>query len=122
MSRRPSHERKKRRRRRLWETDPRCRCCGVETVLPCDTDPTDPPSNMATTQHHDPRTSRHRGTMPGEERTTLYCRDCNQRDNDVEQERTPTIVLRARSVWGHVRKRIPGEPTSRNGEDPCLTP
>ena len=113
---------------RLWTIDPHCRCCGRMTVLPAAIMedrggkkllPKKVPPNLATLQHHDGRLSGTRGTgnrrmtaggddrvrYYHEERTTLYCHECNQRENDLEQARAPKVLLRARARLGHMKAR-----------------
>ena len=94
------------RRRRLWERSPLCRRCGVETVLPDgileERDgrkylPKPIPRNLATIQHYDSRLSPLRGSFAGEERTTLWCWRCNNRDGAKEQAGLPLAELHERS-------------------------
>ena len=106
----------RRRRTNLWRQNPHCRCCGVETVLPRHVlveredgrkvFPNGIPENLATLQHHDDRYSPHRGVDGiGYERTTLYCRRCNQRESDLRQRMIPKVIKRAKSRLGHLKKR-----------------
>jgi hypothetical protein len=73
------------------------------------------PPSTATLQHHDAKMSPERGgaerlaVVEGgnvryriEERTTLYCWECNQRENDLRQARTPVVLRRAKSRLGHM--------------------
>ena len=113
---------------RLWTIDPHCRCCGQKTVLPQSVEvqrngkkflPKPVPGNLATLQHHDGRLSLARGSSErrvtaggddrvryyNEERTALYCWECNQRENDQEQARAPKILLRARARLGHMKTK-----------------
>ena len=93
----------KRRRKILWEQDPRCRNCGVETELPPPEgrdDGSKPPEYEATIQHIHSRLSLERGkARAGEEVTTLFCWKCNNDDNKVVQAGHPVSDLRRRS--GH---------------------
>lgn len=109
--------RKRRRLEGLWMADPQCRCCGTLTVLPADIMedrnglrlPKAIPDNMASIQHHDSKLSAARGTgiFGMEERTTLYCHACNQRENEITQAGVPVVIRRARSRLGHILRSDP---------------
>lgn len=100
------HSDVKRRRRKLWKRDPRCRQCGKHTRLPKDIpgwrdgNPDGPAPDMATLEHLDSRYKEYRGwseDMPDVERTTLTCQECNQRRDREETKRVPNEELRRRS-------------------------
>lgn len=93
----------RRRRIRLWNKDPRCRRCGVVTVLPEDVNGL--PENMATIEHMDGRMLGTRGTFRNVERTTLWCRKCNNDHNNVTQAEISKELRRARARLGHHRPR-----------------
>jgi len=96
-----------RRRNRLWREDPRCRKCGKPTVLPSALGITGgkQPHNLATLQHFDDRHTALRGDFAGEERTTLWCFECNKRDNEMRLAALPLEVRQTRARLGHVRKK-----------------
>ncbi len=106
----------KERRDRLWHKDPKCRCCGVITVLPGpllverngrNVLPGPIPKNLATIQHYDSRYSKQRGSGGGWDwRTTLYCWECNDRDSRLEQASVPVEERRRRSEAGHHKKGV----------------
>ena len=117
-------KRLKRRLRRLWFESHRCRCCGQPTILPeAFLEERNgrmvirgkPPLNLATVQHYDSRLSAHRGTAHWEKRTTLYCWECNDRENEIVQTGTPKVTRRIRSKLGHIKKRAKQEKCSANG-------
>lgn len=103
----------RRRRRRLWESDPRCRLCKIETVLPEDVPEgrrNHLTPHMATIDHLDSRHSEKRGSFFGKinpatgmsvERTILACWKCNNETNRLEEASLPPEVLRERSNMGH---------------------
>lgn len=102
-----STEKRKKRRRKLWDRDPHCRQCGKLTRLPKDV-PGAANGNMkgfvhdmATLEHLDSRYSDLRGwatRLPANiERTTLTCQECNQRREREETQSMPIDELRRRS-------------------------
>lgn len=107
--------RMRRRRLALWKADPRCRSCGVVTVLPNGERDEKPFRNQATMQHLDSRLSLIRGSFfgTGEERTTLFCWKCNNDDNRDVQAAMDKTELQCRS--GAFPKCLPYVEGETNG-------
>lgn len=107
----------KRRRNRLWQEDPRCRRCGVVTVLPTQLIaeygvegntltkhlPKEVMDRMATIEHLRSRLNPTRGS-DFSEATTLYCYRCNQTANNEELKTVPIEQLRL--LASHVQKYV----------------
>ena len=96
-----SRSQRARRRNKLWERDPHCRFCGVETVLPENVPEGPIPDNMATIEHLDSRNNPDRGKFCGQERTTLACFKCNNDRNKEEVKKIPIEKRREISKRGH---------------------
>ena len=96
MPRRSNH----RIRRRLWERDPHCYYCGVETVWKDRLDTR--VENAATIEHlrsrYNPR--RMEPNRGNDRRLVLACWKCNNGQNRVEQAQVPLAELHRRSGRG----------------------
>ena len=87
----------RKRREKLWLEDPRCRFCGIYTLLKSGEGIAQPEKDrLATIEHLDSRYNSGRGTHNGE-RTTLACWKCNNKRNQIEQELIPIDVKHERS-------------------------
>lgn len=84
-------------KKKLWETDPRCENCKTVTILPDDLPKelredggfniVNNPDNMATIQHRYPRKSPMRNIKGGASVTFLWCYKCNMEDNIKNEPR-----------------------------------
>jgi len=111
-----STERLKRRRTKLWIQNPHCIYCGVETILPEDVERGKPaPPHMATIDHKYSRFHSLRTTpnSPMEIRRVLCCNLCNNYKAQLEADKIPIEILRARSKQGYrdgIRQECPEIP------------
>lgn len=116
MAVKKTNDRFKARRKRLWRKNPRCRNCGVVTILPEDmmkrygiTDGSkmmslisrEDSDRMATIQHLvsrlDPNRTKHK---PNEIRYDLWCNRCNSADGRNQLFLHQVNELRARFMKG----------------------
>lgn len=75
------------RRERKWAEDPRCRRCGIVTIPPEEIESDWQLPRMATLEHVDTRMNPMRGCAGHDVvRTSLLCRDCNQKVATYEQK------------------------------------
>lgn len=87
----------RKRREKLWLENPRCRFCGIHTLLKSSEGVAQPEKDrLATIEHLDSRYKSDRGTHNGE-RTTLACWRCNNDRNKVEQEAIPIEIRHEQS-------------------------
>ena len=85
------------RREKMWRSDPRCRQCREPTWLPTG-EPTRKGidySRMATIEHTISRLNPRRGS-PGS--WTLVCRECNQKNGDLDMQRWPVPYRDGRMI------------------------
>jgi|2_EtaG_2_1085320.scaffolds.fasta_scaffold12574_5 hypothetical protein len=100
---------KKRRRLNLWDTDPSCYWCGIETVMPPDgiSSRGDIPDNEATIDHLRTKfdSTRLDPNHSNEERTVLSCRKCNWERGRESEKEAGIEELRRRSQLVPKKKR-----------------
>jgi hypothetical protein len=84
---------------KLWQKDPDCFYCGVETVFYNPFPGKADPDNLATVEHLNSKLSERRNTPNhnGERRVVLACRKCNHSRGAKEYNQLPLEERRKRS-------------------------